>query len=147
RRMALCRVEGLPEYLSLLQSHPEEARLLYEDLLIHVTSFFRDPEVFESLKAHVFPVILKARPEGAPIRMWVAGCSTGEEVYSLGISLLEFLGDSTRPIQIFGSDVSEKAVERARAGVYTDSEMVGVSDDRRKRYFTKVDRGYRIIKT
>jgi two-component system CheB/CheR fusion protein len=147
RRMALRRVEGLPEYLSLLQGDPEEARLLYEDLLIHVTSFFRDPEVFESLKAHVFPEILRRRPEGAdaaPLRLWVAGCSTGEEVYSLAISLLEHLGDAPRPIQMFGSDVSEKAVEQARAGVYTDSEMSGVSDERRRRFFTKVDRGYRI---
>jgi chemotaxis methyl-accepting protein methylase/signal transduction histidine kinase/chemotaxis response regulator CheB len=150
RRMALRRVETLSEYLTFLHSEPEEARLLYEDLLIHVTSFFRDPEVFESLKTHVFPEILKGREEGAdsaPLRLWVAGCSTGEEVYSLGIALLEFLGDSSRPIQIFGSDLSGKAVEKARSGLYADSEMGGVSDDRRKHYFTKADRGYRINKS
>jgi chemotaxis methyl-accepting protein methylase/signal transduction histidine kinase/chemotaxis response regulator CheB len=146
RRMALRRAGSLSEYLGILRASPDEARLLYEDLLIHVTAFFRDPEVFESLKAHVFPEILKGRPEGAPLRIWVAGCSTGEEVYSLGICLLEHVGDSSRPIQIFGSDLGDKAIERARAGLYADSEMSGVSDERRKRYFTKADRGYRIVK-
>ena len=147
RRMALRRVDGLPEYLSLLRSQPEEARLLYEDLLIHVTSFFRDPEVFESLKALVFPEVVKQKPPGVPLRLWVTGCSTGEEVYSLGMSLLEFLGGSSRPIQIFGSDVSGKAVERARAGLYADSAMSGVSEVRRKRYFIKTEHGYQITKS
>lgn len=146
RRMVLRKVESLQEYLTLLQGDPEEVRSLYEDLLIHVTSFFRDPEVFEHLKTHVFPEILKHKTEGAPIRLWVAGCSTGEEVYSLAISLLEFLGNSTRHLQIFGSDVSEKVIEKARAGLYPDTAMRDVSDERRRRYFTKVDRGYRITK-
>ena len=84
------------DYLALLQREPDEVRALYEDILIHVTSFFRDPEVFEALKAQVFPAILKHKPEGAPIRIWVAGCSTGEEVYSLAIALLEFLGRLAR---------------------------------------------------
>jgi two-component system CheB/CheR fusion protein len=81
--------------------------------------------------------------------LWVAGCSTGEEVYSLAISLLECLGDSSQPhpIQIFGSDVSEKAIEKARGGVYSDSSLRDVSDERRRRYFAKVEAGYRINKT
>jgi two-component system CheB/CheR fusion protein len=148
RRMALRQVDELPEYLALLQRDPQEVRSLYEDVLIHVTSFFRDGEVFESLGTRVFAQILKKKGESAPIRAWVAGCATGEEVYSLAIALLEFMGNErSHPIQIFGSDVSEKAIDKARLGIYADSAMRDVSDDRRRRYFTKVDVGYRINKT
>ncbi len=147
RRMALRQVEDLQQYLAVLQRDPEEIRSLYEDVLIHVTSFFRDPDVFEGLTKHVFPEILKKKAEGAPVRAWVAGCSTGEEVYSLAIALLEFMGGShSHPIQIFGSDVSENAIEKARMGVYPDSAMLEVSDERRRRYFSKVDNGHRINK-
>jgi two-component system, chemotaxis family, CheB/CheR fusion protein len=148
RRMALSRAQDMPAYLRSLEADPQEVRALYEDILIHVTSFFRDPEVFESLKARVFPEILRNKPEGAPIRIWVAGCSTGEEVYSLAMVLLEYLHDapSGHPIQIFGTDVSEKAVLRARAGTYPDSALRDLSNERRKRYFTKVESGYRINK-
>jgi two-component system CheB/CheR fusion protein len=147
RRMALRRADGPQAYLALLQGDPEETRHLYEDILIHVTSFFRDPEVFDDLQAVVFPEILKHKPEGAAFRVWVAGCSSGEEVYSLAMALLEFLGKSSRPIQIFGSDVSEKIIDTARAGVYSDNAMRDVSDARRRRFFTKVDQGYRINKS
>jgi len=147
RRMALRRVDDLSQYLTILQAEPDEVLALYEDVLIHVTSFFRDPEVFEVLKAQIFPEILRNKPDGAPIRMWVAGCSTGEEVYSLAIALLEVLGDSSRQIQIFGSDVSAKAIEKARGGVYPDSALREMADDRRRRYFSKIDHGHRIIKS
>ncbi|HET6984428.1 MAG TPA: CheR family methyltransferase, partial [Myxococcaceae bacterium] len=148
RRMALLRIESLRDYLALLRDHPEEAGRLYEEVLIHVTSFFRDPDVFESLKSAVFPQILKAKGPGEPIRFWVAGCSTGEELYSLAIALLEFLDDSARrhPIQIFGSDISERAVQTARKGAYPDTVMRDVSEERRRRFFTKVESGYRINK-
>jgi len=148
RRMALRRVEGLEAYVTLLQEDPKEARCLYEDILIHVTSFFRDGDVFESLKGQVFPAILKRKAPDEPIRLWVAGCSTGEEVYSLAIALLEFLGDGSRrhPIQIFGSDISEKAIEKARLGVFSESAIKDLGDERRRRYFTKVEAGYRIDK-
>ena len=147
RRMALRTVESIRAYLTLLEESPEEVLALYEDTLIHVTSFFRDPLVFEGLKASIFPAVVKAKSEGAALRMWVAGCATGEEVYSLAIALLEYLGGSSRPIQIFGSDLSGKAIETARAGFYPDIALRDVSDERRKRYFTKVDRGYRINKS
>ncbi len=147
RRMALRRMDTIGEYLTLLRQTPEEVWALFEETLIHVTSFFRDPEVFERLKADVFPAIVKDKPEGAPIRVWVPGCATGEEVYSLGIALAEFLGDSSRPIQIFGSDVSSKAIETARAGFYLEPVLRNISDERRRRYFTKVDRGYRIVQS
>ena len=148
RRMALRRVGTYEEYLKLLLEEPEEARLLYEDVLIHVTSFFRDPDVFEQIKRTVFPGILAQKADGAPIRLWIAGCATGEEVYSLAIALLEFLGaaERSRPIQIFGTDISEKAIEVTRSGVYPDAALRDLSDERRRRFFTKVDRGYRIAK-
>src|SRR4029079_1666732 len=147
RRMAVRRAEDEQAYLALLQGDPEEARALYEDILIHVTSFFRDPAVFEALSSQILPAILKAKPDGAPIRVWVAGCSTGEEVYSIAIALLELLDGSSRSIQIFGSDLSEPIISRARAGLYSDASLRDVSDERRRRYFVKADRGYRINKT
>ncbi|WP_240359659.1 chemotaxis protein CheB [Pyxidicoccus trucidator] len=148
RRMALRRVDGLPDYVKLLEESPDEARALYEDILIHVTSFFREPEAFEALKKHVFPTLLEHKPAGAPLRFWVAGCSTGEEVYSLAICLLEFLGERQRqhPIQIFGSDLSAQAVDKARAGLYPESALSDLSKERRSRYFTQVEGGYRIAK-
>jgi two-component system CheB/CheR fusion protein len=144
RRMALRRVDDRLSYLALLRNEPDEVRALYEDTLIHVSSFFRDPDVFDTLKTAVFPVILAHKDEGSPIRIWVAGCSTGQEVYSLAIALLEFLGDSRRPIQLFGSDVSEAAIQLARAGRYADGGMGGISEEQRRRFFTKMDAGYRI---
>ena len=147
RRAAVRRADGPEAYLALLQGDPEEIRALYEDILIHVTSFFRDPSVFDSLHALVFPEILKLKPEGAPLRAWVAGCSSGEEVYSLAIELLEFMGKSSRPIQIFGSDVSERIIDKARTGIYPDSALRDIGDERRRRYFTKIDQGYRISKS
>jgi chemotaxis methyl-accepting protein methylase/signal transduction histidine kinase/chemotaxis response regulator CheB len=148
RRMALRKVQSQQKYLELLKREPDEARALCEDALIHVTSFFRDPEVFETLKVRVLPQILKRKAEGAPIRIWVAGCSTGEEAYSLALCLLEFLGDAPHPhpVQIFGSDVSEQAIRRARTGGYSDGAMRGINEERRRRYFTKVETGYRINK-
>jgi two-component system CheB/CheR fusion protein len=109
---------------------------------------FAIQDVFESLKSAVFPEILKNKPPGEPIRLWVAGCSTGEELYSLAIALLEFLDDSARrhPIQIFGSDISERAVQTARKGAYSDAVMRDVSEERRRRFFNKVESGYRINK-
>jgi two-component system CheB/CheR fusion protein len=146
--MALRKVDLLQDYVKLLRDDAQEIHSLYEDILIHVTSFFRDPEAFETLKADVFPEILKQKREGDPIRLWVAGCSTGEEVYSIAIALLESLGDSStaHPIQIFGSDISEKAIESARLGAFSDIAMRDVGDERRRRYFAKAETGYRINK-
>jgi len=145
--MALRRVGGFKDYLTLLERDTAEVRALYEDILIHVTSFFRDPEVFAALESQIFPAVIAQKPAGAPIRIWVAGCSTGEEVYSLGISLLEVLGDAANPVQIFGSDLSEATIAKARAGLYPDSALRTVTEERRKRYFVKTDRGFRINKT
>jgi two-component system CheB/CheR fusion protein len=146
--MALRRVESLEDYVKLLGESPEEVRALYEEVFIHVTSFFREPESFEALKQSVFPRLLEYKSDGAPLRMWVAGCSTGEEVYSLAICALEFLGDVPRPvpIQIFGSDISAQAIEQARAGLYPESALRELSPERRARYFSQAEGGYRISK-
>ena len=125
--MAVRKAADVAAYLELLRREPGEVRALYDDLLIKVTSFFRDEGSFEELKAVAFPEILKHKAPGAPIRAWVVGCATGEEVYSLAISLLEHLGDgpAAHPILIFGSDLDEKAIERARAGLYPEAAVAG----------------------
>lgn len=150
RRMVLHRIEKIADYVALLQRDRVEVNALYQDLLINVTSFFRNPEVFDALKQSVYPAILQARStSGTPIRIWVPGCSTGEETYSLAISLVEFLGDERTevPIQIFGTDLSESAIQRARAGVYKESIEADVSPVRLRRFFHKSDGGYQISKT
>jgi len=149
RRMAVRKADTLHDYALLLQENRVEAQALFDDMLIHVTSFFRDPDVFEALKTRVFPEILKHKPALDPIRAWVAGCSTGEEVYSLAIALSEFLDEARvkRPIQIFGTDLSEMAVRKVRAGVYPESAVTNVSPERLQRFFTKVEGGYCVGKS
>lgn len=150
RRMALHKIEKISEYVQLLHRDRVEVMALYQDLLINVTSFFRNPEAFDTLKQIVYPAILKARTSSAlPIRIWVPGCSTGEETYSHAISLMEYLGDERTevPIQIFGTDLSETAIQRARAGIYKESIEADVSPLRLRRFFHKSDGGYQISKT
>lgn len=147
RRMLLYKLESVEEYAQYLQEHPEEIQALYEEILIHVTSFFRDPNVFEQLKAQVFPTISQNKSGNAPIRIWVAGCSTGEEVYSIAICLLEFFDNpaTVPPIQIFATDISEGAITKARAGFYLESQMKNVSLERQSRFFVPLAScGYQI---
>lgn len=148
RRIALRGVADLRSYLTLLESEPKEIRALFEDMLIHVTSFFRDAEVFDSLRTRVFPEIVRHKPEGSHFRVWVAGCSTGEEVYSIAMAWLEFAAQSgmSLQLQIFGSDLSELAIGKARSGVYSDSALYGVSDERRALHFSACEGGHRIHK-
>ena len=115
---------------------------------IHVTRFFREPESFQALTEQILPEIIAHQAGDNPIRVWVAGCSSGEEAYSVAIALLEALGDraNTVPIQIFATDVSEQAIEQARNGSYPENIAADVSPERLRRFFTKVDGGYRIIK-
>jgi two-component system, chemotaxis family, CheB/CheR fusion protein len=150
RRMALNRVHKLSEYTAILHRDRGEVQALYQDLLINVTSFFRNPEAFEALKSVVYPAILKARTQPAnPIRIWVPGCSTGEETYSLAISLMEFLGDQKTeiPVQIFGTDLSEGAIQKARSGIYKESIGADMSPVRLRRFFHRAETGYQISKT
>ncbi|HEU5190777.1 MAG TPA: chemotaxis protein CheB, partial [Methylomirabilota bacterium] len=148
RRMLLQRMDDLPEYVRYVRQNPDEARALHDDILIQVTGFFRDPEGFEALKQSVFPSLVTERPREEPIRIWVAGCATGEEAYSLVISLMEFLGqqDSNPPIQLFATDLSAAAVARARAGTFPASIENEVSPDRLRRFFVKSDGRYQISK-
>lgn len=148
RRMLLERVERFGEYARFLQSNPRELRELQEDVLINVTRFFRDPDVFEVLKSDIFPQILEAREPDQQIRIWAAGCSTGQEAYSIAVSLLEFLSARSLevPIQVFGTDASEVSIAKARAGIYPEALCTGISPERLRRFFTKVDKGYQVIK-
>ena len=113
-----------------------------------MTGFFRDPEGFEALRRSVFPSLVKKRAADDPIRIWVPGCATGEEAYSLVIALLEFLGekDRTLPIQMFATDLSAAAITRARAGTFPASIEHDVSPERLRRFFVKTDGGYQISK-
>ncbi|MGH9447743.1 MAG: chemotaxis protein CheB, partial [Terriglobia bacterium] len=141
RRMLLHRLDSLADYVKYLQRSPAEVNALYEDILIHVTAFFRDPATFHALGEKVFPRLVENRAPDAPIRMWVPGCSTGEEVYSIALSLLEFLGDRAAgtPIQIFGTDLNEAAVGKARTATYLENIRAEVSAERLKRFFVKAD--------
>ena len=146
RRMALHKLESIGEYLKLLEQHHAEIDILFREILIPVTGFFRDPEVFVALKETVLPRIIEANRPGSPIRIWVPGCSSGEEAYSIAMCLLEYLGDraSTTTIQIFGTDINEVAIEKARAGVYSGIEMSDVSPERRLRFFTRANGNYSV---
>ena len=148
RRMALHRLGDVGEYVRLLRNDGDEVRALSRDLLIHVTRFFREPESFEALVRDVFPVMLEGRPKDQLVRAWVAGCATGEEAYSLAIVLVEFLAKQQldTPIQLFATDVSDAAVEHARAGAYSLGIEADVSADRLRRFFIRQDGGYRVSK-
>jgi two-component system, chemotaxis family, CheB/CheR fusion protein len=149
RRMVLSKIDRLETYISYLSHNPAELATLFDDLLINVTSFFRDPESFEVLKRQVFPHIVAQRSTEFPIRVWVAGCSTGEEVYSVAIALSEFLGDmvNTANVQIFGTDVSDNAISHARKGLYPETIAQDVSPERLRKYFKRIDGGYQISKS
>ncbi len=141
---------GLSEYAQFLERDRDEAEALYRDVLINVTSFFRDPEMFEDLKREVFPAIVNGKPEGPPVRVWVPGCSTGQEAYSIAMALLEFLdtAKTKRSIQIFATDLGDPAfLDKARAGLYPESIEAEVSPERLRRFFVKEDRHYRIQKS
>ena len=149
RRMALQQIDGIADYAGYLDSHPAEVQELYQDLLINVTSFFRNPEIFAALRRDVFPRLLRDRAADAPVRVWVPGCSTGEEAYSMAICLLESLDDiaASPPIQIFGTDVRDGAVDKARAGIYLENIASDVSPERLARFFAKVDGTFQVSKT
>lgn len=148
RRMVVNKLDKLEDYVRYLQDNPAEVEALYQDILITVTEFFRDQETFEALKSEVFPEIIKDKAPGASIRVWVPGCSTGEEPYSIAISLLEFLEEMPKrpPILIFATDINEKAIEKARLGIYPESITADVSPERQQRFFVKVEGGYQINK-
>jgi two-component system CheB/CheR fusion protein len=149
RRQFLLKIPDLQNYARYLKDHPEEVKTLFDDLLIQVTSFFRDPEAFDFLKAHILPKLMKETNRRVPIRIWFPGCSTGEEAYSIAIVFLELLEKTKdrRQLQIFASDISEQAIQRARKGLYAETTAKDVSKARLRRFFEKTEGGYRIAKS
>ena len=148
RRIALCMKEGIAEYLVYLEENKEEQDILYQDLLIPVTQFFRDPAIFEKLSETVFPALLKDRKGNELLRIWVAGCSTGEEAYSMVMCFQEYMAGkaSNVKMQVFATDISEIAITKARSGIYTNNEINGLSAGRLQQFFTKTDGKFRLNK-
>jgi two-component system CheB/CheR fusion protein len=149
RRMLVHKIEALDEYIERLRDDPKEIQALYQDMLINVTNFFRNPTVFEAMKELVFPSIMKRRERAAAIRIWTPGCASGEETYSVAIAALESFGDKGphEPIQFFGTDVSEPSVAKARGGVYAENIRGDVSPERLLKFFSEVEGDYRISKS
>jgi two-component system CheB/CheR fusion protein len=149
RQMVLQKFNALGAYVDFLGKNPDEVDKLFNDLLINVTSFFRDSPAFQALKKKVFPRLVRAHTSDSPLRFWVCGCATGEEAYSLAISLVEFFDQNRnhRPAQIFASDISEKGITKARAGVYPENIVQDVSPERLRRFFMKVDGQYQVAKS
>ncbi len=148
RRMTIQKLDKLKDYVKHIHENPAEIGALYEDILIDVTSFFRNPQVFEAMKKHVFPKILKNRDSASTVRIWTPGCASGQETYSVAMAMVEVLGtERAQPaIQLFGTDVSESNVTKARVGFYLENIRDDVSPERLRRFFTKVEGGYRISK-
>jgi two-component system CheB/CheR fusion protein len=148
RRMLLYRLDTLADYVRYLKKHPTEAGILYGDLLINVTNFFRDPQAMDHLKTQVLPRMIQSKPAGEAVRIWVAGCSSGQEAYSLAIMMLEVLGDkaATVPVQIFATDLSDTAIGKVRLGIFSKSEVADIAPTRLGRFFTKTDEHYRVNK-
>jgi len=148
RRMALRGFEKLDDYSRELEQSREEATELCESCLITVTSFFREPGMFDELKARVFPALVANRAPEDPIRVWVPGCATGPEAYSIAICLTEYMDEAkvSFPIEIFASDISGTAIETARSGIYAGAALANVSPQRLERFFVRSERGYQIAK-
>jgi two-component system CheB/CheR fusion protein len=148
RRMALNKLEKPSDYLGFLRENKNEQDSLYNDMLISVTNFFRDTQSFEVLCGSIFPSLLISKSGNEALRIWIAGCATGEEAYSMAICLQEQLGDkaSAMKIQIFATDISETAIAKARTGVYTPTELNGISPSRLHQFFTKLDGNYQVNK-
>ncbi|MEO7446225.1 MAG: CheR family methyltransferase [Ferruginibacter sp.] len=148
RRIGMRKKEKLSGYLKFLRSDKAEQDALFQDMLIPVTSFFRDTKTFDVLCSSIFPMLFKNREATEPVRIWIAGCSTGEEVYSIAICLHEFLGEKIAaiPIQIFASDISEVAIKKARIGIYTQADVQLLSEERKSKYFRKTEGHYEVTK-
>ena len=149
RRMAICalQMDDMGAYLEILKGNASELELLAKDLLINVTSFFRDPKVFEFLAEKIVPDLVRGHSADQPLRIWIAGCSTGEETYSLAMLFSEQIAvaQSMVKLQIFASDVDPDAVASAREGIYAAAIEADVSPSRLETFFTKDDHGYRVL--
>ena len=150
RRMGIHQIDKMADYVRYLQENSQELDLLFKELLIGVTSFFRDPAAWEQLREQAIPALLASRPPGQALRAWVPGCSTGEEAYSLAIVFKEAV-EQVKPkgnfaLQIFATDLDRDAIDKARQGVFPANIAADVSPERLNRFFVKEERGYRVRK-
>jgi chemotaxis methyl-accepting protein methylase len=150
RRMGLHQIDKIATYVRFLRENPQEVELLFKELLIGVTSFFRDPPAWEQLKDEVIPALLAAYPKGGVLRAWTSGCSTGEEAYSLAVVFKEAL-ELAKPagnfsLQVFATDLDRDAIDKARAGVYPANIAADISPERLRRFFLQDEHGYRVGK-
>jgi len=148
RRMLLKHTEKDSQYLELLRNDANERATLAQDFLINVTALFRDPEVFDEIKLKVLPHLLEHKENGEGLRVWVPGCSTGEEAYSLAIIIAEYLGENDLevPVQIFATDLDGAAIATARGGVYTTQQVALLTRSRLHRYFVNTAQGHFQVK-
>jgi two-component system CheB/CheR fusion protein len=148
KRTALNQIDSIDEYISFLQHNPAEIEKLYKDFLIGVTSFFRDKEVFESIEKKAIPHLMETRLEKQELRIWICGCSTGEEAYSLAILFREALEKNKQfiKVMIFASDIDKESIEFARNGIYSESSLAEVSKERLSHYFLRKENGYQLKK-
>jgi two-component system CheB/CheR fusion protein len=148
RRMVVHRIQRPADYVRYLQENPPEVDRLFQELLIGVTSFFRDPAEFEALEHLVLPRLFENRPLDQPIRVWVLGCSTGEEAYSIAMLIREYMDriDQVYEVQIFATDIDDRAIEKARLGIYPQNIVADVPERRLHRFFTEEEGSYQIIK-
>ncbi len=151
RRMSLHQIDTIANYVRFLQVNTQEVELLFCELLIGVTSFFRDPEAWEQLKDEVLPALMSGGTPNQVLRAWVPACSTGEEAYSLAMLFREALDDRNPDrnitLQIFATDLDQQAIEKARAGVFPENIAADVSEKRLERFFAKVEHGYQVAKS
>jgi two-component system CheB/CheR fusion protein len=149
RRMNVYHIDDPQTYLSFLRENPHEVDALMEELLISVTSFFRDPAAWKALADEALPQLITERADGQPLRVWVPGCATGEEAYSVAILFQEQIrkAERTHPVQIFATDLDERAIDVARAGLYPEGISADVSPERLKAFFSREDGAYRIQKS
>jgi len=151
RRMGLHQIDRIANYVHFLQENPQEVELLFHELLIGVTSFFRDPETWEQLKAEILPALLTKDASNKTLRAWIPACATGEEAYSLAILFKETLEELKSPknivLQIFATDLDGQAIDKAREGIFPANIAADVSAERLDRFFVKVEHGYQVAKS
>ena len=144
RRMGLRHLGAVSDYVAFLHEHPDEVTALFKDLLIGVTSFFREREAFRVLKQQVIPELVERQTAGIPVRVWVAACATGEEAYSIAILVLEQFSATKKPVslQVFATDIDEESLEVARHGIYAASSVSELSPERLQSFFVKIDENH-----
>ncbi|WP_414469205.1 CheR family methyltransferase [Methanobacterium sp. ACI-7] len=148
RRMTVLQLDKLSDYLEYIQQNPHEANVLFKEFLINVTSFFRDTEAFESFKSNIISEVLDKKTDGENIRLWIPGCSTGEEIYSIAIIIHEYMENAEKffDVQLFGTDIDKDAIEMARTGVYPSTISSELTKERLNKFFSKKDDSYMINK-